>query len=78
MKVGDYAALVGVDWGDRSHAIALSPSGQNAIESMTIAQSAEALNQWLDGLEARFEKRPIAFAIEAGSKPVMRALQERS
>lgn len=78
LKVGDYAALVGVDWGDRSHAIALSPSDQHAIESMTIAQSAESLNRWLDGLEARFEKRPVAFAIEAGSKPVMRALQERS
>lgn len=78
LKVGDYAAFVGMDWGDRSHAIALSPSGQNEIESATIVQSAEALKQWLDSLEARFEKRPVAFAIEAGSKPVMRALQERS
>jgi len=78
LKVGDYAALVGMDWGDRSHAIALSPSGQNEIESTTIVQSAEALKHWLDSLETRFEKRPVAFAIEAGSKPVMRALQERS
>ena len=60
----EFAALMGLDWGDRSHAIALQAAGGD-IQTSTLPHSAESLHQWLDQLEKAYSGRPVAVAIEA-------------
>ena len=75
-KPTEFAALIGLDWGDQSHAIALLPAG-GAPQTSTLPHSAESLHQWLDQLENTFGRRPVAIAVEASKGAVVYALQER-
>jgi len=52
----EFAALIGLDWGDKSHAVALEPVG-GSTETSTLEHSAESLHHWLDQLEQRFGAR---------------------
>src|SRR6266851_2445360 len=72
----EFAALVGLDWGDQSHAIALEPAA-GPTETSTLTHSAESLHQWLDQLEQRFGARQVAVAIETDQGAVVYALMER-
>jgi transposase len=72
----EFAALIGLDWGDQSHAIVIAPAGQTT-QSLTLDHSAEKLHQWLDQLEQQHAGRPIAVAIEASKGAVVHALLER-
>lgn len=73
----EFAALIGVDWGDQSHAVALQPT-DGPTETSILSHSAEALQQWLDLLEQRFGGRPVAVAIETDRGAVVYALLERA
>jgi hypothetical protein len=70
------AALIGPDWDDKSHAIALEPDN-GPTETSTLPHSAESLHQWLDQLEQRFGARQVAVAIETDQGAVVYALLER-
>jgi transposase len=72
----EFAALVGLDWGNQSHAIALESTG-GQTETCTLPHSAESLHQWLDELEKRFDGRPVAVAIETDRGAVVYAMMER-
>lgn len=72
----EWAALIGLDWGHGSHAIALQAAGA-ATETLALEHSAENLHQWLDQLEQRFGSRPVAVAIEASKGAAVYALLER-
>jgi len=72
----EFAALIGLDWGDQSHAIALEATG-GQTETCTLPHSAESLHQWLDQLEKRFDGRPLAVAIETDRGAVVYAMMER-
>lgn len=72
-----YAALIGLDWGHKKHALALRVAG-GKIESRTLEHSAENLHQWLDELYTRFGGRPVAIAIESSRGAVINALLQRS
>src|SRR5215472_7899287 len=72
----EFAALIGLDWGDTSHAIAQESAG-GQTETCTLPHSAESLHQWLDQLEKRFQGRPVAVAIETDQGAVVYALLER-
>jgi len=71
-----FAALIGLDWGDQSHALALQPEGQ-PIETSTLTHSAESVHHWLDQLELRFQSRLVAVAIETDQGALLHALLER-
>jgi len=73
---GPFAALIGLDWGDKSHAIALQPQGQ-PTETSTLQHSPESVHQWLDQLEQRFQARPVAVAIETDQGALLHALLDR-
>ena len=73
----EFAALIGLDWGDQSHAIALQPA-DGPTETSTLPHSADSLHQWLDQLEQRFGGRPVAVAIETDRGAVVYALMERA
>jgi transposase len=72
----EYAALIGLDWGDQSHAIAIAPTGQ-ATQCLTLEHSSESLHRWLDQLEREHGGRPMSIAIEASKVAVVKALLER-
>ena len=70
----EFAALLGADWGDQSHALALLDTADNRIETSTLAHTPEAIHAWLQQLEKRFGGRPVALAIEASKGPLIHAL----
>ena len=74
MSQNDYAALVGLDWGDKEHAFALRQAAADSIETGTIEASAEALHDWLDQLESRVGEGKIAVAFESGRASLVHAL----
>lgn len=74
MNQNDYAALVGLDWGDEEHTFALQRAATNTIATGTFAASAEALHGWLDQLEACTGEGKIAVAIESGRWSLVHAL----
>ncbi|MFY9925688.1 MAG: transposase [Opitutaceae bacterium] len=76
MNTNDYAAFVGLDWGDKTHAFALQLKGIEKIETGTLAASAETFHQWLEGLGARCAGRRVALAIEAGHRALLHAMAE--
>src|SRR5579862_8284886 len=74
---GEYAALLGLDWGDQSHALALSPRGVYAPpEELVLDHCAETLHGWLDQLGERFGHQPVAVAVEASKGAIVAALLE--
>jgi hypothetical protein len=76
LPLGEYAALLGLDWGDAEHAIALAARGASRVEELTLAHSAESLHTWLGELRERFGGQPVAVAVEASKGAVVAALLE--
>jgi hypothetical protein len=66
-----FAALIGLDWGDRQHALALRPDKSSTIETSTLDHSAESVRAWLKQIEQRFGGRPVALALETSKKPLI-------
>lgn len=73
---GEYAALIGLDWGDEKHAIALQVRGAQTVESLELEHSAESLHQWLDQLKERCAGQRVAVAVEASKGAIVSALLE--
>jgi transposase len=71
-----FAALIGLDWGHQTHAIAWQEPG-SAVQTRTLEHSAENLHQWLDELEERYTGKNVAVALEATQGAVVYALLER-
>ena len=69
--------LIGLDWGDQTHAFALYDLASGQIESFTLPHSAENLHQGLDQLAARFGSRPVALALEGTRGTLFPALLDR-
>jgi len=57
----EFAAYVGLDWGDKNHALAWTAgSSKTAPQTGTLVNSPEVLHAWLQELGQRFEGRPVA------------------
>jgi len=78
LPVGEFAALIGLDWGDRKHAIALRPRsvGPAAVETLDLEHSAENLHAWIKEIGERFGHQPVAVAVESSKGAVVAALME--
>lgn len=76
IPLGECAALIGLDWGDKQHSIALSVSSVGTTETLELEHSSESLHAWLDGIEKRFDGQRVAVAIEATKGAVVAALLE--
>ena len=66
-----FAARIGLDWGDRQHALALRPDDNSTIETSTLDHSAESVRAWLQHIEQRFGGRPVALALETSKGPLI-------
>jgi len=69
-----FAAYVGLDWGDRRHCVHLQVAGGRNMESFELEQKPEALHEWIARLLERFQGQPIAIAIEQRKGAVIHAL----
>jgi transposase len=75
---GECAAWIGLDWGDKKHAVALRARGTSQIETFELEHSAESLHGWLQALSERFAGQPVAVAVEASKGAIVAALLEHS
>lgn len=70
----EFAAFVGVDWGDRKHDVCLVPAGAEKVEHWVVQHSPTELEGWLGKLRERFGGKPIAVCIELERGPIVSAL----
>ena len=71
----EFAAFIGIDWGDRQHLVELYEPGQE-VESLKQEHSAEGVHQWMKSLEQRFGGRPVAVGVESSKGALVNALSE--
>lgn len=66
-----FVALIGLDWGDTQHAVAILDCASGRTETSILVHSAETVRAWLKDLEQRFNSRPIALALETSRGPLI-------
>ena len=72
LPIAEFAAYVGLDWGDQKHALAwTASSAQTTPQTRTLINSPEVLHTWLQELGQRFEGRPVALAVETSRGPLI-------
>jgi hypothetical protein len=59
-----FAAFMGIDWADQTHAWALQLPTHCGVEHGDLAHTPEALGAWAAELAHRFGGQPIAVAVE--------------
>lgn len=72
MPEHDFAACIGLDWGDEQHAVCLSAGGQRITG--TLAQRAEDIEARAADLRTRFGGRPVAVCLEQSRGALIFAL----
>ncbi len=70
------AALIGLDWGDQHHDVALQVAGAATVEACRLPHAPAALATWLATLAQRFGGAAVGIAIETSRGPVVHALLE--
>ena len=71
-----FAALVGIDWGDKKHAWALQVQGSSQIERGEMLHTPEAIQEWVAELRRRFPTGCVAIALEQSRGPLVFALSK--
>lgn len=70
------AAMIGLDWGDQRHDIALQATDTSTIETCRLDHTPEAIATWLAALAHRFHGEQIGVAIETSQGAIVHALLE--
>ena len=60
----EFAARIGIDWGDKKHAWALQAEGSSKVEEGELAHTPEAIEEWALELRRRFPTGRLAVALE--------------
>ena len=55
----EFAAFLGIDWADQTHAWALQIPNHSGVEHGEVAHTPEALEAWAAELAHRFGGRPL-------------------
>lgn len=72
IPTAEFAAYVGLDWGDQKHALAWTTDiVKTAPQTGTLVNSPEVLHAWLQDLGQRFAGRPVALAVETSRGPLI-------
>lgn len=74
MEEVEFAALVGIDWGDRAHHVAVWDVENRTTTERAIDQTPEALHAWMSALVKRYEGRSLAIAVEQSRGALVYAL----
>jgi hypothetical protein len=67
LQLSDYAAVIGIDWADKRHAVAtlvLPAREESGPELCTVEHKTDALIEWISSLQERFAGGRIAIALE--------------
>jgi transposase len=70
----EFAALVGLDWGDTSHEVALWDEQRQTCTTERVEHTPAALRGWVEALNRRLAGAPVAVAIEQSRGAVFDAL----
>jgi transposase len=70
-----FAAFVGLDWVDATHAICLQAAGTERREFLVLAHRPEAIDAWGQTLRTRFNGQPVAVCLELHKGPIVSALR---
>ena len=71
---GNFAALIGLDWGSAEHALCLYDCTTGQREASTLEHTPEAIAQWAAVLEKRFPNGKIALCLEQAKGALICAL----
>ena len=71
----EFAAFVGIDWTDATHAVCLQVAGSDTRESSVLEHTPEAIGTWAHTLRHRFGGKPIAVCLEWTKGPIVSALR---
>ena len=72
MASHEFAAFVGIDWGDQKHAVCLKADGVEV--ECELSQKAGEIDAWATELRTRFGGRPVAVCLEQSRGPLIYAL----
>ena len=70
------AALIGIDWADQHHDVAVQEAGADQAEHERLPHTPEAIGSWMAALRHRFGNRPVGIAVETSRGPLIHALLE--
>jgi transposase len=70
----DFTAFIGIDWADKDHQVCLRLPGSKQNELSKLAQTPEAILEWIGDLRRRFQNRPVAVALEQSKGALVYAL----
>lgn len=73
-NINEFAVTVGWDWADKKHDLWVRPADGSKAQHVILAQSPEALHEWVAKVRERFAGRPVAIALETSRGPVISAL----
>ena len=59
LRPSDFAAIIGIDWADKTHAICLKIPGLDTCEIAELAHTPEAIDDWACALKERFPNGTI-------------------
>lgn len=59
-----FAALIGIDWADAEHHVAVFAVDSAQTEPAVIKNTPEALEEWIKNLRVRFRNQPVAICLE--------------
>jgi transposase len=68
-----FAAFVGLDWADATHAMCLQAAGTERREFLVLAHRPEAIDAWGQTLRMRFNGQPVAVCLELNTGPLVSA-----
>ena len=74
MEETGFAALIGIDWGDRVHHVVVWDVELGKKSEYSIEQTPAALHGWIGGLMKRFGGRALAIAVEQSRGALIYAL----
>jgi transposase len=70
----EYAAFIGLDWGDREHSVCLQEAGSKKFEHTKLKHTPEELEGWVLRLRERFKGQQIAVCLELARGPIVSVL----
>jgi Transposase len=75
LPVQEFAAFIGIDWAEATHAICLHAAGSDTRQSSVLEHTPEAIDTWARALRHRFGGQPLAVGLELTKGPMVSALR---
>jgi hypothetical protein len=75
LPIQEFAACIGLDWADATHAICLQAAGSGTREASMLEHTPEAIDAWARALRSRFGGQPLAVCLALTTGPSVAALR---